>query len=414
MSALAAGLRSPAPLQTGGPLLTMQWLVGLVGLALLAAGLGVGIGLVHRWYANDRVPEGLAVLVGLSGVALYVNSTTALSQFIDNEAAALTLAAALRNVAVFAVGGVTAAAGGRVGDRLGAGAFALTSRRTDADVARIVRAVGRVITVELPAEIDDMTGFDPVPESTKAELAGETLVFPRRLTADELRRRLIDRFKTDHGVGHVDIDMTEDGTVEYLALGSRESGLGPTLTPGTAAVAVRADPANAARAGDVVQVFDPGTDDPERVTTAEVRGTAGDTVTLAVDETDRAIRVWDDALADADALDTATRYRLVTLPTTPRPDREFAALLRAAEETLGVATVAEGSPLVGMPLGSLAVAVAAVRGAGGVEALPPRDRQIAAGELLYAIARPSTLRRLEAAARGDADADPPVSAADDD
>lgn len=402
MSALAAGLRSPAPLQTGGPLLTMQWLVGLVGLALLAAGLGVGIGLVHRWYANDRVPEGLAVLVGLSGVALYVNSTTALSQFIDNEAAALTLAAALRNVAVFAVGGVTAAAGGRVGDRLGAGAFALTSRRTDADVARIVRAVGRVITVELPAEIDDMTGFDPVPESTKAELAGETLVFPRRLTADELRRRLIDRFKTDHGVGHVDIDMTEDGTVEYLALGSRESGLGPTLTPGTAAVAVRADPANAARAGDVVQVFDPGTDDPERVTTAEVRGTAGDTVTLAVDET------------DADALDTVTRYRLVTLPTTPRPDREFAALLRAAEETLGVATVAEGSPLVGMPLGSLAVAVAAVRGAGGVEALPPRDRQIAAGELLYAIARPSTLRRLEAAARGDADADPPVSAADDD
>jgi hypothetical protein len=400
--AVVPGLPATVPIQTGDQLLSMRWLVRLVGLTLLAAGLGAGIGLVHRWYANDRVPEGLAVLVGLSGVALSLTSTTALSQFIDNEAAALTLLAAVRNVTTFAIAGVAAAVGGRTGDRLGAGAFALTGRRTDADVARIVRAVGRVITVELPEEIDDMTGFDPVPEATKAELAGELLVFPRRLTAEELRRRLIDRLKTDHGVGHVDLDMTEDGTVEYLALGSRESGLGPTLTPGTAAVAVRADPANAARAGDVVQVFEPGADGPERVTTAEVRGTAGDTVTLAVDE------------ADADALDTATRYRLVTLPTTPRPDREFASLLRAAEETLGVATVAEGSPLVGMPLGSLAVAVAAVRGESGVEAIPPRDRPIAAGELLYAIARPATLRRLEAAARGDADAAPPLADSDDD
>ncbi|WP_254823745.1 TrkA C-terminal domain-containing protein [Haloglomus halophilum] len=378
-------------------------LVNAAGLAVLAFALGGGIGLVHRWYADQTVPEGLSVLVGLSGVALSLNTDFALAQVIDDQTAILALETAVFNVSVFLAAGLTAAAGGRAGDRLGAGTFALTGGdRVDREVSKVVRAVGRVVTVDLPdtEDIGDIEGYDPVPPETKAEFGGATLVFPRRLTVEELRKRLVERLKTDYGVGQVDLELDEDGVVEYLAVGSRESGIGPSLPPGTAAVPVRADPPHAARAGDVVQVFRPaaGESGPERVTTAEVRGSADDTVTLAVDE------------AEADAFDDTTRYRLATLPIAARADREFASLLRAAEETMGVATVAEGSPLVGVSLGGLAVSVAAVRPAeGAVEAIPSRTRTLAAGDTVYAVARPALLRRLEAAARGDADAEPPLA-----
>jgi hypothetical protein len=394
----------------GGPILGVPvrdlFLAG--GLALLAFALAAVVGLVHRWYADQPVPEGLSVLVGLSGVAIQLNASTALASVIDEQAGALAIEVVAFNAGVILLSGVAAAAGGRAGDRLGSGAFALLGAdRVAGDVSKVVKAVGRVVTVELPEEVEDIEGYEPVPDATKAEFAGATLVFPRRLTVEELRKRLVDRLKTDHGVGYVDVDLDEAGTVDYLAVGSRESGLGPSLPPGTAAVAVRADPPFAARAGDVVQVFATGTDggDPERVTTAEIRGTAGDTVTLVVDE------------ADAAALDDGTPYRLVTLPTPPRADREFASLLRAAEETMGVATVAEGSALAGVPVGGLSVSVAAVRPADGpVEAIPSRDRPVAAGDTLYVIGRPAVLRRLEAAARGEAEAEPPLAeaVADDD
>jgi uncharacterized protein with PhoU and TrkA domain len=112
-------------------------------------------------------------------------------------------------------------------------------------------------------------------------------------------------------------------------------------------------------------------------------------VTLAVDA------------AEADALDPDTRYRLVTMPVEPRADREFASLLRAAAETLGVVTVTEGSALAGLPIGALDVAVVAVRPSNApVEALPSRDRTLAPGEAVYAVAEPALLRKLETAAAG--------------
>lgn len=110
-------------------------------------------------------------------------------------------------------------------------------------------------------------------------------------------------------------------------------------------------------------------------------------VTLAVDAT------------EADTLDADRRYRLVTLPVEARMDREFAAVLRAADETLSVVTLQDDSPLVGVPIGALAVAVAAVRGSdGAIEAIPSRWRPLVAADTIYAVARPEKLRRLEAAA----------------
>ena len=397
-------------------------------LAVTAATVGAVAGLVHRWYAGERVPDGLAVLVGLSVVAVYLNTAGALGEVIGGELELLAPEAVVFNTGTFVVAGLAAVAGGRIGDRISVGLFAISGRTSlDRDVTRIVRSVGRVTTVELPEEIGDIDGYDPVGAETKAKLSGHVLVFPRRLTVGDLRTRFVDRLRTDYGVGHVDVDFADNGTVEYLALGGRESGIGSTLPPGSAAVAIRADPPNNASPGDSVQVWttsepvpdsdpdpnsppDPDTatatgaeinDSPRRVANAEIRGTAGDVVTLAVDE------------SDAMRFETDRRYRLVTLPVEPRADRAFAARLRTADETMGVVSVADGSVLVGNPLGALDVAIVAVGTVGGdIVAIPTRDREVAADETLYAIARPDQLRRLETAATVPADEVGPDADAD--
>ena len=359
---------------------------------VLAAAAGGLAGIVHRWYVGGRISEGLTVLVGLSVVAIYLNTAGALGDVIGGDIELLALETAVFNTVTFFLAGVTAAGGGRLGDRIGVGLFAVSGGGSiDRDVSRIVRTVGRVTTVQVPTEIGDIDGYDPVDAATKEKLVDQTLVFPRRLTVEELRTRFVERLRTDYGVGHVDVDFADDGTVEYLALGGRESGIGATLPPGSAAVAVKADPPNNASPGDTVEIWtdgDPGTGTaPKRVTNAEVRGSSGDLVTLAMDE------------PDAKQLDTTRRYRLVTLPVEARIDREFAAQLRSAEETMSAVTVAEGSALVGNSISAIDVSVVAVRAVDGdVIAIPSRNRTIAAGETIYAIGRPDRLRKLESAA----------------
>lgn len=367
----------------------MSGMARIVGLSVLSAAVAAGIALLYRWYARATVPEGLTVLAGLAIVAIYLNTTTALSQVIGGAAGLLDLDTALVNTTTFVIAGFATTFGRRIGDRIAREGIIISGvREFDTDVSRVVKAVGRVITVTLPDEIEDIEGYDPVLSSTKEELAGKTLLFPRRLTVAELRDRLVARLKDDYGVGHVDLDIDEEGTIEYLAVGSRAAGIGPTLAPGMAATAVRADPAYSASPGDIVQVWrtDP---QPERIATAELRGTVDDIVTLALDET------------DARMLDPTVRYRLVTLPAEPRAELEFASMLRAAAETMGVTTVEAGSGLEGKSLGELDVIPIAIRPADGdrsIEAIPSRSRVLVPGDLLYAIARPEALRRLEMAA----------------
>ncbi|WP_436934021.1 TrkA C-terminal domain-containing protein [Halovenus marina] len=359
----------------------------LVGLAVLAGVLAAVAALAVRWYAREPVPTALALLVGLSGVAIYLNTTTVLEQVIAGETVlSEELEVALFNSSAFVAGTGGALAGRRVGDRFARDVVLNDSTtRADSELGQFVRHVGRVITVTVPEEIDDVVGYDPVPEQTKESLAGESFVFPRNLTRAELRERLIDRLKSDYAVGTVDVELAEDGTVAYLAVGSRPAGIGPTLPPATNAVAVRADPAFAASTGDLVQVWE--TDPMRRVLTGELRGVAGDVVTLAIDS------------GDTPKVDPRREYRLVTLPVDDRPEREFAALLRSVDQTFSTATVEAGSPLHGLPVGALSLLVVAVEPDDGDSVvLPERTYLLAPGDTIAAIGLPEALRRLEAAA----------------
>ncbi|MEF8974297.1 MAG: potassium transporter TrkA, partial [Haloarcula sp.] len=379
----------------------VEGVVWLLAIALLAATPAGAITVFYRWYVRERIQTGLALLFGLTAVVLVIGATTALSEVILGDEDVLAAGAVLLNLAAFLAGGVGAYAGLRIGDRLGVDLFAATGgRNIDADVSEVVQTVGRVTSVRLPEEIDDIIGYDPMPEETKAKLANRRFLFPRRLTKDELRDRLVVRLKTDYGVGHVDVELAADGNVDYLAVGSRAAGIGPTLPPSTNAVAIRADPANAASAGDLVQVWERAP--ARRVLTGELRGVADDVVTVAIDA------------ADTPKLDPETKYKLVTLPVQDRSDREFASLLRAADETMGTATVEPGSALDGAPVGSLAVAVVAItRDDQQPETIPSRNRVLAAGETVYAIATPDALRRLEQATEGPANAAATAAVADE-
>lgn len=356
------------------------------GFAVLAAGTAALAATVFRWYSRQEIPEGVGVLIGLSTVAIWLNTRSALGDAIIGRSDPLDdPVAAVLTVVTFVVGAISADVGRRAGDRLSREAFATAAAPTSIDdVAQLVRSAGRVRTVELPETVDDVDGYDPVPANAKAELAGKTLVFPRGLSPDGLRTRLIDRIERDYGIGHVDLELAADGTVEYLAVGSRLSGIGPTLAPGSVALAIRGDPAPDASPGDVVEVWRrPDADaDPERIGRAELRATTGDVATLAI-EADEA-----DELADERPV------RLVTLPGSPDVARELVSILRAADETVSVATIEPDDPLAGSPVGTLSVSALVLERAGETVPFPGDDTLLEPGDRLYVVGLPEELRRF--------------------
>nr|WP_272904691.1 potassium transporter TrkA [Halobacterium sp. TGN-42-S1] len=360
----------------------------VVAAALVVAVLAAGF----RWFFRQRVAFGVALLVDATVVTLYLNTRVALGQAISGATGALEPLAVVFNLAAFAVAGVLVVPAVRFGDRIGVQVLAASgARELASDVGDFVQAVGRAIAVDLPEDVADIDGYDPVADDVKRDLAGKTLVFPRRLTVEQLEDRVAARLKDDYEVGYVDVELDADGTVTHLGLGRRVAGIGPTLPPGTAAVAVHADPPNAASTGDLVQVWatgdgndDDDDDAPGRVATAEVRAVHGDDVTLAVDE------------ADAEVV-AGGEFRLATLPREPGADHEFAAVLRGADETMSVVDVAAGSDLDGATVADAPGAVVAVRSNGRVEAIPDASRALVAGDAVYALASPEAARRLEAA-----------------
>lgn len=356
------------------------------GVLFVASVVVTVLALAFRWYFRKQLPVGVALLVDAAVVTFYLNTRVALGQAIAGRTDVLAPEEVLFNLAVFGTGVVVAPAASRVGDRIGVQVLAATgTRELEGEVGRLVKTVGRAVTVELPEDIADIEGYDPVADDVKADLAGKTLIFPRRLTVAELHDRVVTRLKDDHDVGYVDLELADDGSVTYIALGSRTAGIGPTLPRGTAAVAVRADPPNAAGPGDLVQVWRTDVDPPERVSTAEIRATCEDAVTLSLDEYDAR------TLAGGD-------YRLLTLPYEPGADRQFASLLRSADETMVVTTVEAGSDLDGATVAAVEATVVAVRTPDGVDAIPVGSHTLAAGDTLYVVARPDVARRLDAAA----------------
>ncbi|MFP4174728.1 MAG: cation:proton antiporter regulatory subunit [Halobacteriales archaeon] len=355
----------------------------VMSLTVVSAVFAVVVAFLHRLYSRQPSPVALNALAGLGAVAFWLNTAGALASYTTTGASLVSPDAVVVNLVSLGTSAGASVYAGRLGDRVG---IRLTNLpEYDGDVGRLVRSAGRNVTVRVPEadEIRDIDGYDPVADETKAEVAGKEYVFPRGLTVEELRSRLVNRLKQSGDIGYVDIELDEHGNVEHIGLGRNVSGLGPTLAPGTCAVAVRADPAYASSPGDTVRLYVGREDGVERVADGELRGAVEDVVTVALDR------------RDARSLDPDTTYRLATLPSEKLPEREFAAMLRSADETVAVVEVGEGSGLVGKRLDSLGVSVVAVETEGEVVAVPDKTRTIEPGDVLYAVGRPDELRRLD-------------------
>lgn len=356
----------------------------VVLLTVISAFVAVVVGLIYRLYLRERVQTGLATLVSLAVVALYLNVKSALGEVAAGITDPLSLEAVAFNGGTLALAALVVPIGARLGDRLAVRLSHAGEGVSDVDFGQLVRSAGRVITVELPEDIDSLEEYGPISPETMETLAGKQLVFPRGLTVGELRQRIIERLREDHGIGYVDLTLENDGSVSSLAVGGRRRGIGPTLGPGSAAVAVTADPPFAASPGDSVQVWTQG-ETPERIASAELRGSIGDTVTLVLDANQA------HAVAGRD-------YRLVTLPTNPKPEDEFAGILRAADETMATLSIDSGSPLQGVPVGALRPTVVAITTSeGSVTVIPSHSHRLEAGDVVYLVATPSVLRRVDGA-----------------
>jgi hypothetical protein len=356
--------------------------VTVVSLTVLSGFVAVLVAFLHRLYSREPSPLALNVLAGLGAVAFWLNTAGALAGYSQDGATLVATETVVVNLASLGASALSALYAGRIGDR--AGVRLTNLPEYNGEVARLVRSAGRNVTVRLPdsERIRDVDGYDPVADATKEELAGDEYVFPRGMTVEELRSRVADRIKRHGDVGYVDLELDDSGNVEHLGLGRTVSGLGPTLAPGTCAVAVRADPAYASSAGDTVRLYAEKDEGVERVADAELRGAVDDTVTLAVDR------------RDARSLDPDATYRLATLPSEKLPEREFAATLRSADETVAITEVRDDSPLVDARLDSFGVSVVALERDGDVVAVPDKTDTVEPGDVLYVVGRPDDLRRL--------------------
>jgi hypothetical protein len=434
-SALDAALGGLDQVASGpdGELDVLAAALNIAGFLAVSTAVSAAAGAGYRWYTRERLPAGLATLFALAAVALSLNTVNLFARLSIPGGGVDPFALETVAFNLVALGGAAALApaGRALGDRAGvelAAAAGSAELELESEVTGAVGRFARVRAVSLPERVDDIDGYDAVASETKERLAGRTLLVPRRLGPAELRDRVATRIRTDFGVGHVDLDVTDEGVVDYLAVGSRAAGVGHTLAPGSVAVAVRADPPADAGPGDPVQLWrvpepdgaaggdgdgnadaaadasDPGVGNgasstgaaadadvagsvpaPERVALGELRGSEGDVATVVLDA------------ADADAVHTRERYRLVTMPVEPRADREFAALVRAASERVGFATVTGDGPLAGRAVRDLGATVVAVRPASGpLVVVPAPDRTLAPDDAVYLLGRPESLRRLGA------------------
>lgn len=361
----------------------------LVALVLLAGVVALLASFVYRWYIHDELPQGVGILLGAAAIALVLNTTASLGESIGGTTDLLDSQAAMFTILAFVFGGFSSELGRYVGDRAGhrfAPGWALGG--IDTEVVSFVKGGGRTVRVTLPETIEDIDGYDPVRSDIKEDLAGETMTFPGRLTYQELHDAFVARLQGELGIGKVDVEFSDTGEVLYLGVGRGEAGLGHALPPGQVATAIRADPAYSATPGDQVRIWqtDP---EPQRLFTGEVRGIAGDIVTVAVEE------------EHVDRLRDEGGYRLVTLSRAIQADREFATILRRANDSVVETTVADGSSVIGKRPDEFEIKALVVRSQDGQQlAPPPRDRPFAVGDEVIAMGRPDRLRRFEATAQG--------------
>ncbi|WP_154660446.1 hypothetical protein [Halopiger goleimassiliensis] len=362
--------------------------IGVVGAGLLAAITSLLTATAYRWTTTRAPPSGMPTFVGLSIVAVYLTaSVLSAGAFfattpLDHQFSAGYL------LATFLLGGVVAAASGRLGDRIACQLLDLSRIDASGDAAAAVRSARLAVDVDLPETIETAEGYRPVEPSVRRAIEGTTVRLPHDLSADDRRGRIERHLEREYDLGYAEVRTTEDGSVDRLLVGRQSSGLGPMLPPRTVAVAIQADSAPDASLGDPIEIWSTG-EGSRLLATGTVRSVDGSVATVIVD------RDLADDLADDE------RYRLVTRPDDPTDAYEFASTIREVDETVTTLTVAADGPLDGEFAGWLPGRVLVIDRDDELLAMPDDKETIRAGDDLWVLAAPDALTDFDPTA-GDA------------
>lgn len=370
------------PLQS----LVAEWtwvtVVQVIGYGVFATAGAVAVAFCYRWRTARPVNLGVAVLTALGLVATGVTLEAALSSSILPGTDLQDERTGIYLLAAFSVGAIGSEAGRRIGDHAARDVFEIEAVDATGEVATLVRSGGIAVELTLPDVVEDAEGYEPVEQRTKRQLEGRTFRFPRRLSSDELRHRVAARIEQDYDVDHVDVELGASGTVDFLALGRRSTGLGPTLPEGTVAIAVRGDPAPDANTGDPVELWTVEDGESRLAATGVLRATVGDVTTVAVDAD------------DVGALASEGPYRILTRHGRPDDRNQLVSVIRSAEETVTKVTVEPDGHLEGEFVGWLPTTVLAIARSGTTHPLPADNETLRGGDAVYVLGTPAELRSL--------------------
>ncbi|MBX0285298.1 hypothetical protein [Haloarcula salinisoli] len=361
---------------------TQTAILSILGFGLLALVTASALAFVFRQYTTRQLPAGAGMLLGVSFVAVWLAVDSALTGTLVGDTGLAHYGTGAFLLGTFVVSAGAAETGRRIGDRIGCDVFDITHLDAQTDAVDLLQSARLVVELRVPTQIADADGYLSADDDVKSELAGRRFRFPRRLDIDDLESRFETRIQQDFGLDYVDVSLAEDGTVERVSVGVKPSGLGASLPPNTAGIAVRATPLPEAGVGDPVEVWTTGETE-QFVTKGEFRSTDGETTTLLVDESDVA------------QLDQGEQYRLVTHPDTSSDLAEFIPVIRDVEETMTRVTVEAGGPLEGEFAGWLPVSVPVIDRAGTAIPFPAERETLQAGDVAYVIGTPADIARLD-------------------
>ncbi|MEY7850971.1 TrkA C-terminal domain-containing protein [Natrarchaeobius sp. A-rgal3] len=352
--------------------------VGVVGMALLAAVVGLLATSGYRWASTRSPPAGASVVAGLAAVSAYLwFSAFGTGEILPNVPLEHQLTAGYL-LATTLVASVGATAGSRLGDRIACQLLDIARIDASGEAAAAVRAARLAVDVELPETVESAEGYRPVGAAIERDLARETVRLPHGLEPDRRRERIERHLEREYGVGYASVELADDGTVDRVRVGGRSSGLGSMLPPETVAVAIRADPSPNASLGDPVEIW--STDGQRRlIATGTLRTANGSIATVIVDAN------------LADDLSSDERYRLVTRPDDPTDGYEFASTLRTVDETVTTVRVDADSPLAGEFVGWLPGRVLVVDRDGELLSLPADNETLEVGDELWVLSSPAEL-----------------------
>ncbi|MCU4751639.1 hypothetical protein OB919_06545 [Halobacteria archaeon AArc-curdl1] len=370
------------------PAFVSEWthtaLLNILGFGLLAGVMAMGTAFVYRRATIRPIPVGTAVVLGVAFPSLLLVIEAIMQGILIEPSPLIGYASGLYILGVF-TGSVLASATGRhVGDHLACGVFDITTLEAGGSVAELVRSAELAVSLTVPDRIGDVPGYPPVGPERKRVLAGETLLFPRRLSLEELEDRLCRRLEEDYGIGQVHVEFGSDGGIERLALGRRSTGLSSTVPPETGLIAVECDPSPRSSAGDPVELWLDSDGERHLVTTGQLRSTADDVASVLID--DGGLGVFD--------ADDGGSYRLTTRSDSPHDAHHLVGLIQTADETVTKTTVEPDDPLDGEFVDWLPATVLVLERAGELVAFPDGRETIRADDTVYAFGLPADIETL--------------------